>query len=255
MAIDFSAESNASAYSGRQAHQTWDEAIRDLLNPVGTHVVDIGCGGGIYSRAWLELGAASVTGVDSSAPILETARHDVSDVRASFVIGDASATGLPADSAEVVFARALVHHVEDLFAFAHEAARIVRPGGHIIIQDRTIDDVEQPASSEHLRGYFFELFPRLLEIERSRRPDPSTMADTLRAVSGHPVQIQQLWEVRATHSSQEGLLRDLRSRKGRSILHELDDDALDSLATHIAGRVPQSGIQESDRWTLWTTTL
>lgn len=253
MPIDFSARRNAAAYSGRPAHHSWHEAIRDLVDPAERYVVDIGCGGGIYSRAWLDLGAASVTGVDSSAPILDAARHDVDDARATFVLGDASATGLPTGSADVVFARALVHHVEDLAAFADEAARIARPGGQIIIQDRTMEDVEQPAGDGHLRGYFFELFPRLLEIERSRRPDRTAMTMALGAASSHAVQVQQLWEVRAEHDSRASLLDDLGSRKGRSILHELHDDELDTLVTHIAEHLPQGRIQETDRWTLWIT--
>ena len=249
--MDFGAQSNAAAYSGRSAHPSWAEAIRDLVDPADKHVVDIGCGGGIYSRAWLDLGAASVTGVDSSGPILESARHAGDDVRAAFVLGDASATGLAADSADVVFARALVHHVEDLAAFAHEAVRIVRPGGRIIIQDRTIEDVEQPAGTDHLRGYFFDLFPRLLEVERSRRPGQAAMAEALRAASDHPVQVHQRWEVRTQYPTKAHLLEDLRSRKGRSILHELDDEEVEALSRHIAERVPQSQIQESDRWTFW----
>lgn len=253
MAMDFGAAENAASYSDRQAHRSWSEAILDLVSPAGKHVVDIGCGGGIYSSAWLGLRAASVTGVDSSAPILSTAREDLDDSRANFVLGDASATGLPADSADVVFARALVHHVGDLAAFAQEAVRIARPGGRIIIQDRTMEDVAQPPSSTHLRGYFFELFPRLLETERSRRPDQAAMSEALSTAGGHPVGIQRLWEVRAEHATCESLLSDLRSRKGRSILHELHDDELDALVSHVADRVPESDIQESDRWTLWTT--
>jgi 2-polyprenyl-3-methyl-5-hydroxy-6-metoxy-1,4-benzoquinol methylase len=50
------------------------------VNPTSADVVDIGCGGGTYLRAWHELGAATVTGVDSSGPILEAARESHGDL-------------------------------------------------------------------------------------------------------------------------------------------------------------------------------
>lgn len=252
MAIDFSAPSNARAYSGREAHDSWVEAMSRLVDPARRDVVDIGCGGGIYTRQWLNLGASSVTGVDSSAAILAAAAEDVHDARAKFVLGDAAATNLAENSADVVFSRAVVHHLQDLSAFAAEAVRIARPGGRVIVQDRTMDDVLQPASAEHFRGHFFQLFPQLLEVERARRPETQSVAQALRGAGGTQVRVQHLWEVRQAHKTVDHLLSDIRSRKGRSILHELDDAELESLIVHLKHELPPSCIQETDRWTLWT---
>lgn len=252
MAIDFSAPKNALTYSGREAHDSWVEAMSGLVDPSGCDVVDIGCGGGIYSRGWVDLGASSVTGVDASASILAAAAEELDDGRATFVLGDASATNLVENCADVVFSRALVHHLQDLSAFAAEAVRIARPGSRIIIQDRTMDDVMQPPSAQHIRGYFLDLFPRLAEVERARRPDGQEMVQALRAAGCSQVESHQLWEVRAVHETKEHLLADVRARKGRSILHELDDDELESLIDHLKNELPPSSIQEADRWTLWT---
>jgi hypothetical protein len=38
-----------------------------------------------------------------------------------------------------------------------------------LIQDRTPADVKCPSSRNHIRGFFFERFPRLLEVEKTRR--------------------------------------------------------------------------------------
>jgi trans-aconitate methyltransferase len=73
--IDFRDPTNRRTYSGREANASWRAAVAALVDPVSADVVDIGCGGGTYTRAWHELGAATVTGVDFSAPILAAARE------------------------------------------------------------------------------------------------------------------------------------------------------------------------------------
>ena len=80
MPIDFSDPANRRAYSGRDADVTWARSIRGLVDAEGAVVVDIGCGGGTYTRAWSELGARRVVGVDSSAPLLDSAREEHGDV-------------------------------------------------------------------------------------------------------------------------------------------------------------------------------
>jgi ubiquinone/menaquinone biosynthesis C-methylase UbiE len=163
--IDFRDPANRRTYSGREADTSWRDAAVALVDPAGARVVDIGCGGGTYVRAWHELGAATVTGVDSSAPILEAAEASNGHLPGvSFRRGDAAATGLDADCADVVFERALIHHVPDLDSVAAEAARILRPGGVLLIQDRTPEDVAQPGSATQPRGWFFDVFPRLLDV-------------------------------------------------------------------------------------------
>jgi ubiquinone/menaquinone biosynthesis C-methylase UbiE len=58
MPIDFHDAANRDMYSGRDADATWRAAATTLVDPVGADVVDIGCGGGTYTRAWHELGPA-----------------------------------------------------------------------------------------------------------------------------------------------------------------------------------------------------
>jgi ubiquinone/menaquinone biosynthesis C-methylase UbiE len=251
MPIDFHDPANRLTYAGRRADETWRSEMRDIVDPAGLHVVDIGCGGGTYSRAWLELGAAQVTGVDFSAEMLATARAD-SPGEITFTQGDAAATGLPDASADVVFERALVHHVADLGAVAAEARRLLRPGGTYIVQDRTVDDASEPGGPEHVRGLIFDRFPRLLDVERARRPDREALAADLRAAGFATVETRHLWETNQVHASLETLTADLRARRGRSILHDLDDAEIDALADHVATRLPPDApIVERDPWTLW----
>jgi ubiquinone/menaquinone biosynthesis C-methylase UbiE len=250
--IDFHDTANRRTYSGREADASWRAVITELVDPAGAAVVDVGCGGGTYTRAWHDLGAASVTGVDFSEPILDEARAAHGHLPGvDFRPGEAAATGLPDACADVVFERALVHHVPDLAAVAGEAARVLRPGGAHVVQDRTPEDVAQPGSPEHPRGWLFEVFPRLLEVENARRPSLSTVAEAMTGSGLRDVTTISLWEVRRRYADREDYLAEIAQRTGRSILHELDDTELDHLVTELRARLPEGPVVERDRWTVW----
>lgn len=254
MPIDFQAAGNAGAYSGRAVDKGWSAIMRTIVDPAGRRVVDIGCGGGLYSIAWTELGAAAVVGVDSSPGMVDsavraTAQHPQIEVR----IGRADATGLPAEAFDVAFERALIHHLASLPPAIHEAWRLLRPGGRLIVQDRTMDDVMAPASPDHLRGYFFAAFPRLLEVEAGRRPGTEEVFSAMRACGFRDPRALRFWETRKIYASADELARDLQARKGRSLLHELDDDELGHLVKTVMQHMPaHRAIAERDRWTVWT---
>lgn len=256
MAIDFHARANRETYADRRASAVWAEAIRRLVDPTGRRVADIGCGGGIYSRKWREIGAGEVVGVDFSAEMIGAARERASGLsRVSFCQGDAAATGLPTGSVDIVFQRALIHHLKDYAACFAEARRLLVPGGRLIIQDRTPADVELPGSPDHIRGYFFERFPRLLAVESGRRPTEAAVRQALQAAGFGRIESTTLWEVRKIHPDVEHLEQDLTARTGRSILHELDDSELADLIATISARLPpRDAIIEKDRWTLWSAT-
>jgi ubiquinone/menaquinone biosynthesis C-methylase UbiE len=250
--IDFHDTVNRRTYSGREADASWRAAIVELVDPVGADVVDVGCGGGTYTRAWHDLGAATVTGVDFSEPILAEARASHGDLPGvAFSRGEAAATGLDTGSADVVFERALVHHVPDLATVAAEAARVLRPGGTYLIQDRSPDDVARPGSPDHPRGWLFEVFPRLLDVENARRPTDIAVAQAMASAGFDSFTSTSLWEVRRQYADREVYLAEIGTRTGRSILHELSDAELDRLVDELRQRLPVGPVVEQDRWTLW----
>jgi ubiquinone/menaquinone biosynthesis C-methylase UbiE len=253
MAIDFHSTKNRSTYTGRQADAGWVEAIRRIVDPAGKRVADIGCGGGIYSWAWHELGA-EVVGVDFSEQMVGAAREQAAGLsRISFRQGDATATGLSAASRDIVFERALIHHLKDYKACFAEARRVLVPDGSLIVQDRTPDDVQLPGSPEHIRGYFFERFPRLMTVELARRPTDAAVRDALQATGFRTIKSVTLWELRKTHDDWEGLKQDLTNRTGRSILHDLSNDELAELILFIEQQLPSDRpFVEKDRWTVWS---
>jgi ubiquinone/menaquinone biosynthesis C-methylase UbiE len=253
--IDFHSEANRGTYARRDADTGWADAMTAIVDPAGKRVADIGCGGGIYSQAWRRLGASDVVGVDFSAQMVADARERTAGLEGvAFQQGDATATGLAPASRDIVFQRALIHHLAGYEPAFAEGRRVLVPGGQLIVQDRTPADVELPGSPEHLRGWFFERFPKLLTIETGRRPTSETVEKALQATGFGTVQCRTLWEVRRIYTTVEELEHDLAARTGRSILHALDDGDLCDLIAFIRERIGGPPIVEKDRWTIWSAT-
>jgi ubiquinone/menaquinone biosynthesis C-methylase UbiE len=253
MPINFHDARNARTYATRDADLTWTAAITAIVVPAGKRIADIGCGGGIYTKAWAALGAASVLGVDFSDVMLADARETCAGLpNVTFARGDALATGLPAACADIVWERALLHHVGDLAASVREAYRLLAPGGLYLAQDRIPDEYTVPGAPGHIRGYFHERFPRLLEVELRRRPTSGVVRAALAAAGFGEINERAFWETRRVYPDVAALAEDLRSRTDRSILHELSDAELEDLIAYIRARVPADGpIVDDSRWTLW----
>lgn len=159
MPMNFHDPSNRKSYTTRTADAAWLDLIADYVDLEGKQAIDIGCGGGIYTRALLALGAEHVTGVDFSAEMLKGAEVSLSaddSAKVTWHQGDACRSGLPSEYGDVVLERALIHHLRDLRACFTEARRILKPGGTLIVQDRTPEDSLLPGSVTNIRGYFFE---------------------------------------------------------------------------------------------------
>lgn len=254
MGIDFHSDKNRLTYANRLADTSWKQAIEELLPAKDfSKALDIGCGGGTYSKALVDLGVKSVTGVDFSKAILDGARQNCKDYQnISFVYGNALETNLQSDSYDLLLERALIHHIQDLKSCVSEAFRLLKEDGVYIVQDRTPEDCLLAGDENHIRGYFFELFPWLTEKEINRRHKSHFVIEALQAVGFKEIEEVQLWETRATYDNKEQLLIDLSQRTGRSILHELDDQELELLLKHVdKSLTKETEIVEKDRWTIW----
>ncbi|WP_077326411.1 class I SAM-dependent methyltransferase [Virgibacillus siamensis] len=254
MGIDFHSKKNRNTYTTREADISWTEIINDLVSVKDiSNVLDIGCGGGIYSKALADMQADSVTGMDFSEVILEGARENCKEYEMiSFVQGNALDTALDSNSFGLVLSRALIHHIKDLQTCFNEAYRVLEDDGVYIVQDRTPQDCALKGDDNHIRGYFFELFPRLMEKETNRRYSSQFVNEALQAAGFRNMEEVTLWEVRQVFESKDQLLQDLSKRTGKSILHELNDAELQLLIDHIDKSIStNNGIIEKDRWTIW----
>ncbi|WP_078427652.1 class I SAM-dependent methyltransferase [Alkalihalobacterium alkalinitrilicum] len=254
MGIDFHSNKNRGSYTSRKADKLWGDAITHLVPIEDISVaLEVGCGGGIYCKALSEMGVNFVTGVDFSDAMLEGARENCKDYpNISFKNGSAFQTGVESNHYDLLLERALIHHINDLRSCFAEGNRVLKDGGYYIVQDRTPEDCLLVGSDRHIRGYFFELFPKLKEKELNRRHKSQLVIETLKKVGFNNIEEMKLWETRKVYDTKEQLLQDLSERTGRSILHELDNVELNRLVNHIDHSLPTDGkIVERDRWTIW----
>ncbi|MET3695891.1 ubiquinone/menaquinone biosynthesis C-methylase UbiE [Bacillus oleivorans] len=256
MPINFHSHENKKSYATRNADDSWIKCINEIVDPKGKTIVDIGCGGGIYTHALAEMGAGKVTGIDFSEQMIAGAKENSKDCpKVSFVIGNALDTKLPDCHYDIVIERALIHHIDDIQTCFKEVHRLLKPGGTCIIQDRTPDDCFLDGGPIHIRGYFFELFPKLKNVEMTRRHRSKAVIHALLDAGFNQIKQMHLWEVRKIYQDTGELEADLLNRTGRSILHELDNKQLISLVDFIKSQLYNRRTQEiieKDRWTIWT---
>jgi SAM-dependent methyltransferase len=99
--------------------------------PVGV-ALDAACGTGRLTRFVADLGHR-VVGVDSSPEMLALAREQVPE--GEFLPGDLCALPVPDGDVDLVVCALALTHVPDLEPVIAEFARVLRPGGHLVITD------------------------------------------------------------------------------------------------------------------------
>jgi ubiquinone/menaquinone biosynthesis C-methylase UbiE len=255
--MQFSSPATARTYSDRAVDASWNEWAARNFAPAGKDVVDIGCGGGIYSFGFAALGARSVIGIDKSRQYIDEARQRVSPSDAiAFCFGTAEETHLPDGSADIVFERALIHHFTEpqMAGNAAEAKRLLRNGGLFAVQDRTIEDVQSNDAEHWIRATLFDAFPRLLDSERRRRPSKERYRDLLIGAGFGQVRELRYDEVRRRYASVDQLRSEILSRKGKSILFELSDAELEVYCRRLEKKAADRSLIERDPWTVWLAT-
>jgi SAM-dependent methyltransferase len=109
-----------------------------LIEPIlerSDHVLDVGCGTGMYFPLLAPL-CATLTGAELSRRYAGLARdharrYGLGNVR--LTLQDAGALGFPDGCFDAALCVDALHHVEDLETTLREIARVVRPGGDVLI--------------------------------------------------------------------------------------------------------------------------
>jgi len=143
--------------------------IADLHLPEGSRGLDAGCGAGLFA-AWLAeaIGPSGrVVGIEPSAERVDAARelvgHGPVGSRLEFRVGDATKLDAPDASFDWVWCGDVLHHIQATGRALGEFARVVRPGGWIVVKE-----------SQLLHGAFLPGHPALerrlrqAEVEWSR---------------------------------------------------------------------------------------
>lgn len=108
----------------------------------GWRVLDVGCGSGRHTAAAKRLPAARVVGVDRAAAELSAARERLSlheklegpgEGRAFLLAGDVLDLPFAAASFDLVLCCEVLEHVPDDRRAAAELARVLRPGGTLVV--------------------------------------------------------------------------------------------------------------------------
>lgn len=134
-----SAAAGYDAWSG-----TYDDPGNGLLGPDlarvtsmieghrGGVALDAACGTGRYAE-WLLGQGYEVVGVDPSPGMLKLAREKLPDV--DFRDGDLSGLPVATGSADLAVCALALTHVEDLARPYQELARVLKPGGRLVVSD------------------------------------------------------------------------------------------------------------------------
>lgn len=128
-------------------------------NLAGLRVLDVGCGDGAYSIHAARLGA-TVTGLDISSAMLDAARKRAVAAGVSVEWREGRAEALPFQTAsfDVVIAVSVLCWVPDGAAAVREMARVLRPGGIVVIGE--LGRYSPWALARRIRGWFGEKFWR-----------------------------------------------------------------------------------------------
>ncbi len=125
--------------------RTWVRAKRQLMDLVGgvrdKVVVDVGAGFGLVSDLLASWGARRVWALEllqewaSSHASRDAAHFGYLGDRVMHVCGDASRLPLRSGTADIVLSIEAISHYYDVDAFLDECARVLKPGGHVLVSD------------------------------------------------------------------------------------------------------------------------
>jgi ubiquinone/menaquinone biosynthesis C-methylase UbiE len=116
---------------GHGYHALIDEIEAGAVRSGSTErVLEAGCGTGLVLERLRSRGAQGLFGIDLSAGMLTTARQH------GFRVAQASVTALPFPDAsfDVAYSFKVLAHVPDIKAALAEMARVVRPGGTLVLE-------------------------------------------------------------------------------------------------------------------------
>ena len=143
-------------------------------------VLDLGSGTGRFTPALADAFGGPVVGVEPSASMRGIAERDATHPAVRYLDGSAERIPLPDNGVDsgvdVVLMFLSFHHVEDRVAAAAEIARVLAPGGRVLVRSTFSDRMAHIAAGWH------RFFPRATEIERGMFPTVDEVVEVFGAV-------------------------------------------------------------------------
>ena len=154
----------------------------------GLRLLDIGAGGGLVAEPLTRLGA-EVVGIDATARNVEVARIHAAEGGLAIDYRHAAAEDLAeaGESFDAVLALEIVEHVASLDAFVAASARMVRPGGLMVVTtlNRTMKAFALAiVGAEYVLGWLprgshdWKKFVRPSELEAAMRASGLSLTET-----------------------------------------------------------------------------
>ncbi len=177
---------------GDRAFLAW--LMMSGLDLRGATAVDLGCGpGAVTAQICAAFEGLRVTGVDPSAAMVDVARGVAAEAglesRVDIVRAAIPWAPLHAGAFDAVFSLGLLHHLADPRQLWQEAARLLAPGGHLLVMD-----LLRPASEAELERAAVEA----ADVDEVLRADYRA---SLRAAYSLDEVERQLADSRFTHLS------------------------------------------------------
>ena len=143
------------------------EAIAHYMAAFGAHLprrrplagLDLGSGTGRFSPALAEAFGGPVWGVEPADGMRAAADAGSAHPRVTYLAGRAEAIPLPDAAIDFVLMFLSWHHVADKPAAAREIARVLKPGGRLVLRST----FQERIPDHWWRGYF----PRSWDVERA----------------------------------------------------------------------------------------
>jgi len=124
--------------SRRRVRFTYDLCRLAHFDPEGKVILDAGCGFGAIAIIFHLMGAKEVHGVDVYEPRLTTFQQMIEDFRLSGVYAryaSVESVPYPDQYFDMVLSNEAISHYNDVEGFLRETARVLKPGGLLIIAD------------------------------------------------------------------------------------------------------------------------
>lgn len=231
----------AEAYVHSAVHAKGADLVRmvELAGPHGNErVLDIATGGGHTALAFAPH-VAEVVASDLTPKMLEAARRfvesqSIGNIR--FERADAEVLPFGDASFDIVTCRVAAHHFADIGAFGLETARVLRPGGHLLLSDTVapedpaldtfINKIETLRDPTHVRDYTVsewrdvlgaaglvveqvEAFPKTIPFsdwcDRARVGDHARVELRSRLI-GAPAQVREAFAIRVRDDEVESFV-------------------------------------------------